>query len=271
MIQTIEELSLNAWPSLQTMWYDGWVLRFADGYTNRANSINPLYSSKRDVREKIEACERIYHDRGLRVVFKMTPDSYPTGLDGVLEDRGYRADRRTSVQLLGLGDQGFCRGTPGMRDCSRAFHSAELLDPANRSEGPGEPPDLPEVASEEWLAAYCRLSGIADRHCATLRLMLRSIVPARCFASVQADGQVVACGMGVAQDGFVGLYDIVTDAGQRRRGHGQRLMEQILAWGRRQGAQTAYLQVMIDNAPALALYGKLGFREAYQYWYRMCP
>ncbi len=244
MIQTIEELSMNAWPSLQTMLYDGWVLRFADGYTNRANSISPLYPSTRDVREKIEVCEGIYRGKGLSTVFKMTAGSQPAELDAILADRGYRTDRRTSVQLLDL---------------------------AGREEAPGEPLNLPEVASEEWLAAYCRLSGIADRHHSTLRLMLRSIVPARCFASIGSDGRVIACGMGVAQDGFVGLYDVVTDAHFRRQGHGQQLVEQVLAWGKRQGARTAYLQVMTNNAPALALYGKVGFQEAYQYWYRMCP
>ena len=244
MIQIIEELSMNAWPSLQTMLYDGWVLRFADGYTNRANSINPLYPSTRDVREKIEACEHVYRGKGLSPVFKMTPDSQPAELDAILADRGYQADRRTSVQLLDLAD---------------------------REEVPGEPPNLPEVAGEEWLAAYCRLSGIADRHYPTLRHMLRSIVPARCFASARADDRVIACGMGVAQDGFVGLYDIVTDARFRRQGHGRRLVEQVLTWGKRQGARIAYLQVMTNNAPALALYRKTGFQEAYPYWYRKCP
>ena len=42
---TIEELSLSAWPPLQTMVLDGWVLRFAEGYTKRPNSVNPLYAS----------------------------------------------------------------------------------------------------------------------------------------------------------------------------------------------------------------------------------
>jgi hypothetical protein len=28
---------------------------------------------------------------------------------------------------------------------------------------------------------------------------------------------------------------------------------------------------MLDNGPALRLYSKVGFREVYQYWYRVKP
>ena len=47
-----EELSMNAHPSIKTQLFDGWVLRFADGYTNRANSVNPLYPSEMAIEEK---------------------------------------------------------------------------------------------------------------------------------------------------------------------------------------------------------------------------
>jgi len=55
----IEELSLNHWQPLSTLLYDGWVLRFADGYTKRANSINPIHYSTCDLQEKIKECEKM--------------------------------------------------------------------------------------------------------------------------------------------------------------------------------------------------------------------
>jgi hypothetical protein len=102
MIRSLEELAFNAWPSLQTLLYDGWVLRFADGYTKRANSVNPLYYSGTDVAQKIETCEKLYRGQGLKVVFKMTPVSQPEGLDSFLAAQGYQVDSPTSVQLLDL-------------------------------------------------------------------------------------------------------------------------------------------------------------------------
>ena len=47
------------------------------------------------------------------------------------------------------------------------------------------------------------------------------------------------------------------------------MMEGLLAHGQRNGARTAYLQVMLNNPPALQLYEDLGFKEVYQYWYRV--
>ena len=77
MIRTIEELSMNAWPAMRTLHYDGWVLRSADGYTKRANSVYPLYSSEQDVDAKIEFCESFYRDLNLPTVFKLTRVSIP--------------------------------------------------------------------------------------------------------------------------------------------------------------------------------------------------
>jgi len=241
MIRAVEEFAMNAWPSLQTLFYDGWVLRFADGYTKRANSVHPLYSSSLNVEEKIQACEEIYQSKELDVIFKMTASAQPEKLDKILAAKGYKADSHTSVQVLELDG------------VDKAPAQSALLTA-----------DL-----HEWLPAFCKLSNIGARREPTLKQLLHNVVPARCFASIRHQGQVVACGMGVLQEQFVGLFDIITDANFRRQGFGRQLVLSLLAWGKRNGTQTAYLQVMLNNEPALRLYSGLGFREIYTYWYRI--
>ena len=46
------------------------------------------------------------------------------------------------------------------------------------------------------------------------------------------------------------------------------LCSHLLAQAVQGGARTAYLQVEADNLPARAIYGRLGFADAYPYHYR---
>ncbi|MFW6030741.1 MAG: GNAT family N-acetyltransferase, cg3035/Rv0428c family [Halanaerobiales bacterium] len=89
MIKKIEEVSMNAWPSLQTNIYDGWIIRFANGYTKRANSINPLYSSEINIENKINFCETLFKNKDLPIVYKLNKESKPTELENELAKKGY--------------------------------------------------------------------------------------------------------------------------------------------------------------------------------------
>lgn len=242
MITTLEELSLNAWPAHQTMLYDGWVIRFANGYTKRANSVNPLYPSTLDLEEKIAFCESLYREQKLDVVYKLTPASHTENLDEILEAKGYGNDSATSVQLFDLGSS---------------------------SVSPSPAVVVNESLSDQWLDTFCRMSAVDDRRRESLRRILHNIVPHRCFASLTVDTKVIAAGLGVLQAGFVGLFDIVVDPAFRSQGYGRQIVESLLYWGKQNGAQQSYLQVMLNNAPALHLYSKIGFIEQYQYWYRV--
>src|ERR1041385_4991873 len=88
-IRFVEELSMTALPALQTVYYDGWVLRFADGFTRRANSVNPVYDSTLSLEKKLKYCEHLFSEHKLPTVFKLTPMSYPVDLDRVLEFHHY--------------------------------------------------------------------------------------------------------------------------------------------------------------------------------------
>jgi GNAT superfamily N-acetyltransferase len=238
----MEEFSLNAWASLQTVVYDGWIIRFANGYTKRANSINPLYPSSIDIDQKIHFCESLYQNKKLPVVFKMTPASYPHNLDQTLDANGYQKDSPTSVQTLDL----------------------ETLNLQASSEV-----EIQENLSNEWLENFCNMSSVSEQNRKTLREILLNIIPQHCFVSLQSGSRIVACGLGVLQFGYIGLFDIVTDQEFRNRGYGQQVVKSILMWGKQNEARKAYLQVMLNNTPALYLYSKVGFSEEYQYWYRI--
>ena len=242
MTTNIEELSLNAWASLQTVLYDGWIIRFANGYTKRANSVNPLYPSTMNVADKLQFCENLYRERNLPVVFKITPSIYPSNLDNLLKETGYQKDSPTSVQTVDL----------------------ETIDLQLSSEV-----DVQENLSNEWLESFCKMSSISEIQKEILWKILLNIVPSHCFVSIKSSDKIIACGLGVLQSGHVGLFDIVTDKNFRNHGYGNKIVKSILTWGKDMGAKNAYLQVMLDNPPALYLYSKIGFTERYQYWYRI--
>jgi len=242
MIKVIEELSLNSWPSLQTMLYDGWTLRFANGFTKRSNSVNPLFYSTLNTGEKIQYCEEIYQRRGLDVVFKITPSVHPENLDQILELKGYIFDSHTSVQVLELADS----------DIS-----------------PTQIAVLSNTLSKKGLLSFCQLTGIKNQNKSALKKILNNIVTEKCFASIGEQDHVISCGLAVLQDKYVGLYDIVTNINFRNRGFGREIVLNLLDWSKNKGAENAYLHVMLDNKPALKLYSKLGFKEIYTYWYRI--
>src|SRR5688572_19539946 len=90
-IRALEEVSMNALPALQQVMLDGWVLRFGNGYTGRANSVYPLYPATSEVERKIATCERLYERKQIPLLFKMTAAVQPEGLERELEERGYTA------------------------------------------------------------------------------------------------------------------------------------------------------------------------------------
>lgn len=66
---------------------------------------------------------------------------------------------------------------------------------------------------------------------------------------------------------WVGVRAVDVASDRRRRGLGLAVVGALLDWGAERGATTAYLQVLGDNEPALALYERLGFATHHAYRY----
>ncbi len=128
---------------------------------------------------------------------------------------------------------------------------------------------IAEHMNEEWLAHFCRLNHVKDHHKGIMERMLSNIITKKGFISLYDNDQVIACGLGIIEREYLGLYDIVTDLNYRNQGFGEEMILHLLQWGQEHGARYSYLAVVADNKPAQRLYAKLGYSEVYTYWYRV--
>ncbi|MCL1820073.1 MAG: GNAT family N-acetyltransferase [Oscillospiraceae bacterium] len=243
MIRLYEELSLNALPSLQTQFYDGWVLRFTNGYsyTNRANSVNLLYPSALDAQEKIAECEKRYFAQGLPAVFKIT-DGTDIEIDKRLDQAGYTILNPTYIMTAEL----------------KAFQN--ISDNCI----------LTSHINNKWLDAYFSLSKYTDEMKISIAKQIFNNIKQEVLCGlIIKNGVTVACGMCVIERGYAGLFNIVVDESQRGNGYGTEICKSLLSEAKNLGAHTTYLQVMRENRTAINLYTKLGFNTLYSYWYRI--
>ena len=105
------------------------------------------------------------------------------------------------------------------------------------------------------------------RQCAALRWILDHPAHGRLFVLRDGDRVVgmanALISISTAEGGPVLiLEDVILAASQRGGGHGRKLVEHVLAWGRSQGMCRVTLLADRDNAAALAFYERLGFAES---------
>ncbi|WP_442945053.1 GNAT family N-acetyltransferase, cg3035/Rv0428c family [Nostoc sp.] len=105
MQRIIEEISLKAWPAFETINHNGWLMRFADGYTKRANSVSVLDQIGLDIEEKITYCQSQYRERKQKPIFRLLSFTKLEVLDERLATRGYQLIEPSLVMGLRLSEQ----------------------------------------------------------------------------------------------------------------------------------------------------------------------
>ncbi|MBQ9766546.1 MAG: GNAT family N-acetyltransferase [Lachnospiraceae bacterium] len=240
-----EKLSFNTHPCLEEEAYDGWLLRFAEGYTKRANSVNVLGKSTIPLADKIKYCEERYGERHLPVVFKITPMA--SELDDLLEQKGYSAVDKTNVMTVDLEKGDFASGLAkeGVSVC------------------------VEEKFTEAWQYYYFTFNKVSLASVPTAKKIQAKITNPVLCATVYVDKKAVACGLGVLEQEYVGLLDIVVKEEYRGCGFGKVLCQSLLEKAKIMEATTGYLQVVDSNVVAKKLYQGLGFEDMYSYWYRV--
>jgi N-acetylglutamate synthase len=237
----VEETCLNAWPALREVLLDGWLLRFSEGLTRRANSANPL---RPVAHADVPACEALYRRLRLPTIFRVLSLLDPA-VDNRLASAGYTREGESCV-LYGMIDEIETVRNPDVQLVSEAT--------------PG------------WFAAMATLQQHTQEQAATYRGIVGQVAIPTAFVTLSAEGEVVALAYGAIHDGFLCYESVVTDSRRRRQGYGRRIITALAAWAKEHGAHGACLEVEAGNAPARALYDAIGLKqELYRYHYRRGP
>jgi ribosomal protein S18 acetylase RimI-like enzyme len=229
--EEMDTVAARAWPATETAPLGDWTLRYAGGFTRRANSVLVGGDPGMPVDEALAEVVRWYRERGLTPYLQLS-DSSPYAAEAAA--RGWPREADTLIRTAPLAP-------------------LTLL--------PGDPVTLSRTPDADWLAAYHRTGDLAD---AALKVVTGG--PSVWFATMPgAIGRAVVDGRWA----LFGAVEVIPS--HRRRGLASAVMGALARRAAEEGATAAYLQVEADNAGARALYDRLGFSDHHGYHYRRPP
>jgi N-acetylglutamate synthase len=228
-VLTLETVAARGWPAPRTARLGDWLLRAGQGWTRRANSALVVGDPGMPVDAALGRVRTWYSEQGL-----VPRLAVPLPAMAVADHAADRQRWALDVDVAVL----------------TATMVAAAPDPAVR---------LADTPDKGWAAVY---------QARTLPPVGKRILTAPdqvTFASI-LDGDIpVAIGRGVVVDGWLGVTAVEVVPLHRRGGLARRLVRALLAWGAGQAATRCYVQVEVDNAPALRLYAGLGFTHHHRY------
>lgn len=231
-VRELERVAAAGWPAPDTEPLGDWLLRAAEGFSNRANSALAIGDPGLGLPDAIAAVRAWYRSRDLppRIT---TPLPLAATVADALHASGWTAQPTTLVQTAPLG-----------------------AIPAERP-----PARLASEPAADWLAiAGARKNGLpaAARHVLCAPAEVR-------FARRDEGPALVAIARGVRTGRWLGISLVEVVPGARRRGHARALVHGLADWAGHAGATQAYLQVEEVNEAAVALYARLGFTTHHTY------
>ncbi|MFF0338383.1 GNAT family N-acetyltransferase [Kribbella sp. NPDC004875] len=239
----IDSLMNQGWPAAHSTELDGWLVRHNAGVTLRANSVLPA-SAPFDLGRALDYVENLYAAHDIAPSFQVGPAAQPGDLDDRLAARGYEVRNPTLVMCAEVADV--------------LANLAEPSAPVNISAAPTDP----------WMDFWWSVDG---RGGSAAQAAARQILNrARALYAVIPSGEPVkAIGRLALVDDWAGLYCLAVDPAHRRQGLAQTVIHGLLQEATSLGVNRVWLQVVESNAPARALYDRLGFRAVSHYHYRV--
>jgi GNAT superfamily N-acetyltransferase len=245
-----ERMAAAHWRGTEEEWLGGWLLRAAAGFTGRANSALPLGDPGMPADEALAVVTRWYRARDLApmiaVPTPITADSPPQALDHHLSERKWLTRPGPAFVMLA--------------DLPLGLHLDGL--PVGREVLASPEPD------DAWAARY-HYRG--QDHLPPVAGKVLTSARQQSFLSIRDGGAVLAIARLSIADGWAGITAVEVDQNHRRQGLGAAITAAACLEAAQRGISRVFLQVEADNAPARALYKRIGFRDSHRYHYRVAP
>ena len=242
-IRFLENIAADCFVALEEIDYDGWELRFTQGFTGRANSVQIRAESTIELTQKTDFCEKVYAEHNLPCMFKLTDVDRDFIL--FLEKRGYQAVKPTDVMLLALND------------INTDFDARTISDGVYFSTAP-----------DGWFEPYFAFENMEDEMKQELTRKIHAKVSVhQVYIRAIHEEKVAAVASLAIESGYSLLHNVVVAPEFRGIGLGRKLCQAAILKSKECGASYLYLQVMQNNPVALNLYKKLGFEKQYTYYY----
>ncbi|RXT54702.1 hypothetical protein B6S44_13860 [Bosea sp. Tri-44] len=228
---------VNAWPAPTTLIVDQWVVRFANGYSGRANSASSLREGGDMDEATLAFVKDLYRQAGLPPRIRFTP-LVSEGARQRFAERGYRVETASFGMVAEL-DPGLHPPISGMIATAQA--------------------------DDAWIDGVCAHQTGNKRNREHLAAIVCGVRVPAAFATLMHEGRPAAYAMSVTERGMAEIGAVIVDKALRGRGLGKQLMLGLMGWAAAQGCAQAYLQVDQSNGLALEMYRRLGFRTVYAY------
>jgi ribosomal protein S18 acetylase RimI-like enzyme len=231
----LDQICNLTWPATENLEYTGWLMRAADGVTNRANSVLPLVESLEagpltNFDENLKVAQEFYRKRNLPTIFQI---AHPTWQ--ILSDK-----------LRSIGAVETLRGNTMVADLTSHKQKKPIGYALKQS----------DQFSNDWMELPPKLG---------IEKILSGC--AATYLTVVINGQTVAtCRIALAM-GWSSITRVFVHQDYRGQGLGKAIVAAALEASFEQGATKAVLQVEADNATAIGVYESLGFNFHHEYSY----
>ena len=247
-IRNFQEYLMNSWPAKHYYFLNGWILRFTEGVTSRANSIFPIRYTGTQITldNDLELVEKAYNAHGLEAVFTIPDFHEPKNLKEKLLNRGYQPYDHTTALGTKIED---IQPQKINEDFEYFFFKTRIKE------------------ISDFLSRYSKWNEIEQN--IIQEINQRIIFPIKCYMLTKLNKEVTGTLLAVlVPQGYLYIGDVFVHPDYRRQNIATSMLVKLIEeWTLINGVGFIWLQVERDNIKALNLYHKFGMRKLYNYYY----